>query len=74
MLLYLNPKFSITKVCIYLGTLKQTYFVVVVVENSLESDNDTVQNMVIHVKSWCYTLLLPSNVTLHCCQYQMLVV
>lgn len=62
---------SVTKVRIYVGTLKTTSFAVV--ENSLESDNDTVQNTVIHVKSWFYELLLARNIMLNCCQYQMLV-
>lgn len=54
------------------GHEKQPY-IFVVVENSLESDNDSVQNMVTHVKFWFYPSLLPGNTMLSCCQHQMLV-
>lgn len=53
------------------GHKKQPY--IFVVENSLELDNDSVQNMVTHVKFWFYPSLLPGNTMLSCCQHQMLV-
>lgn len=73
MLLHSNPKLPVQRSASLWGHEKQPY-ILVVVENSLESDNDTVQHMVTHVKFWFYPSLLPGKTTLSCYQHQMLVI